>query len=95
MTLLVVFGCVVVVCFAAVLVAVSAHAGSKAADRVVADSVKRRVVVASKAGESYVGVLFDADDRSFVLVDAATPDGDPIDGQLVVLRDDVAYVQVL
>lgn len=64
-------------------------------DRLVRKELRRRCVVTCKNDDVFTGVLFDADDRAVVLVDAVTPAGDKVDGQLLILRADVAFVQLL
>lgn len=60
----------------------------------------RRVVVSLKSGEAFSGVLFEADGGALVLRDAAAiAVGEnradlPLDGELLVLAADVAYIQV-
>lgn len=69
-------------------------------DRIVRNHVRKAVVVTLKTGEGFHGVLFDADREAIVLRDAAAIEVNgtdrlhqPVDGELVVLRADVAYMQ--
>lgn len=66
-----------------------------ATDRAVRRLAKRRVAVTTKEGGSFVGVLAEADRRALVLTQAVTDTGETVDGQLLILRPDVAYVQIL
>ena len=55
---------------------------------------RRKVVVTTKSGTSFQGVLHDSDARSLVLCTATlVPDGTPIDGELVLERADVEMIQ--
>lgn len=61
--------------------------------------LRRRVLVTCKSGVSFAGVLFEADDRSLLLRDAvmlAVPERGEVrvDGEVLVLREDVAYLQI-
>lgn len=65
-------------------------------DRLVRRRVRKKLVVTLKTGETVGGVLVDADRWSFVLRQASMLGGDgavPVDGELIVSRADVAYVQ--
>jgi hypothetical protein len=62
--------------------------------------MRRTVIVTLKTGEGFRGVLFDADREAFVLrntqlEDATATDRNPVavDGELVVLRADIAFMQ--
>lgn len=67
--------------------------------RPVRDRICQRVIVTLKTGEAFEGVLFEADGGALVLRDtAAIGAGEnrsdlPIDGELLVLLADVAYIQ--
>lgn len=67
--------------------------------RAVRDRVCQRVIVSLKSGEAFEGVLFEADAGALVLRDAsavaAAEDRSdlPLDGELLVLMADVAYIQ--
>jgi small nuclear ribonucleoprotein (snRNP)-like protein len=58
-----------------------------------------RVVVTLKSGESFTGILYSHDDKALVLRDTeAVGAGEnrtnlPIDGELLVLMADVAWIQ--
>lgn len=64
--------------------------------------VRARVVLTLKSGESFEGVLWEADATAFVLrnvtaLSASTnpePNVTPVDGELVVLSGDVAFIQI-
>lgn len=66
----------------------------------VEERLRRRVIVTLKSGAVFGGVLFAADDRAWVLREAAAVGAGEhranllIDGELVVLVADVAYVQL-
>jgi len=57
------------------------------------------VIVTTKAGESFSGVLYSHDDKALVLRETrALGAGErstdlPLDGELIVLLPDVAYIQ--
>lgn len=67
--------------------------------RILRSRVLERVVVTLKTGESFAGVLFAIDSRALVLRQAtATGAGQrredlPLDGELIALLPDVAYIQ--
>lgn len=62
--------------------------------------LRRRVIVTLKSGPAFGGVLFDADERAWVLRDASAIGAGEhrsnliVDGELVVLVDEIAYVQL-
>lgn len=68
--------------------------------RVLRSRLRRRVLVTLKAGDAFDGVLFDADAQSLVLrnasqvgvVNRGTPV--PVDGEVLVILEDVAYLQL-
>lgn len=66
-------------------------------DRLVRDLVRDRLIFTLSSGETFEGLLLDADDTTFVLGDAAQLSADnsrvPVDGQLYLPRLDVIYVQ--
>lgn len=69
-----------------------------AASGVVESQVRESVIVTLKSGDAFRGVLFEHDDRALVLrnavaLSAATQTMQPVDGELVVLWVDVAYLQ--
>jgi small nuclear ribonucleoprotein (snRNP)-like protein len=54
------------------------------------------IIVTLKAGQSFAGVLFETDRRLIVLRDATELQVQatvPVDGELIVRWDDVAYIQ--
>lgn len=61
--------------------------------------VRRRCIVTLKTGDSFAGVLFDADAEALILREAeALGAGERrtnlvVDGEVLILRADVAYVQ--
>lgn len=66
---------------------------------VLRDVLRDRVVVTMKSGESFDGVLFAADDKTWHLVNAtALRAGErgvdvPVDGSVILPRDNVAFCQ--
>lgn len=68
--------------------------------RVLRSRLRRRVLVTLKTGDAFDGVLFDADGQALVLrnasqvgvVNRGTPV--PVDGEVLVLLEDVAYLQL-
>lgn len=67
--------------------------------RLLKQRLLHRVVVTLKSGQSFEGVLFEADAHAWVLRDAsALGVGDkgtnlPVDGEVVVLAAEIAYAQ--
>lgn len=61
--------------------------------------LRERVVVTTKAGDAFGGVLYAEDGKALVLRDAAAIGAGerqadlPLDGELIVLLADVAYIQ--
>lgn len=61
--------------------------------------LRERIIVTTKTGESFAGVLYSEDQRALVLRDttvlgAGERGADlPLDGELIVLLSDVAYIQ--
>lgn len=68
-------------------------------DRLIRQRLRDQVVVTLKSGSAFRGVLFEADARSFVLrnVEMLGRPGDgvhiPVDGELMVARSEVEFVQ--
>lgn len=65
-------------------------------DRLMRRRTRKKLVMTLKSGETVGGVLVDADRCSFVLRQAQMLGGDvgvPVDGELIVARADVAYIQ--
>lgn len=61
--------------------------------------LRRRVIVNLKDGQAFAGVLYDVDKESVVLRNAAsiTARDDrnlPVDGEVLILRSDVAWMQL-
>lgn len=62
--------------------------------------LRRQVIVTLKTGEAFSGVLFDVDKELLVLRKAAMLDfpaagaETQVDGEVLVLRQDVAYLQL-
>lgn len=73
------------------------HTDRGSLDRIVTDHLREKYVVTLKSGETFDGVLTEADGRSVVLVQARSlaPDRDPmlVDGSLVLARADIRYLQ--
>lgn len=69
----------------------------RGADRLVASHLRTRYLVTLKSGESFDGLLEDADSMTLVMVSAKSlaVGRDPIavDGSLILSRSDVAYLQ--
>lgn len=65
--------------------------------RVLRDRVRQRVLLTLKSGDAFAGVLWEWDREAFVLRNASqlSPGIAPVDvdGELVVLADDVSYLQ--
>lgn len=68
--------------------------------RLIREHLRHRVIVTLKSGEGFGGVLFSADSEAVVMRDATLLSGDgtdrvaqPVDGELMVLRSDIAYLQ--
>lgn len=67
--------------------------------RVLTSRFRERVVVTSKDGAAFSGILYSADDKALVLRDAsavgaADDKSDiPLDGELIMLMADVAWIQ--
>lgn len=60
--------------------------------------LRHRVVVTLKSGSAFKGVLYEADSEALVLREAEQINDSrgpvPVDGELVVLRADLDYLQV-
>jgi hypothetical protein len=73
------------------------HTDRGSLDRIVTDHLREKYVVTLKSGETFDGVLTEADGRSVVLMQARSlsPDHNPvlIDGCLVLARADIRYLQ--
>ena len=67
-------------------------------DRLIRCHFRDRFVVTLKTGETFQGVLLEADESHYVFADSvALRAGDsdvPVDGHLWIARPDVAYLQV-
>ena len=67
--------------------------------RVLTSRFRERVVVTTKGGDSFAGILYSADDKALVLrqtsaVGVAEDKTDlPLDGELILLLADVAFIQ--
>lgn len=67
--------------------------------RVISSRLRDRVIVTCKSGDSFAGVLFSHDAKALVLRETeALGAGErgtnlPIDGELILLLADVAYIQ--
>ena len=72
---------------------------SSGRDRLLKERFCDKVVVTLKTGPAFEGVLFKADDRTVILRDTqaleAGPTGGPVavDGELILFRSDVNYLQ--
>jgi len=66
-------------------------------DRLVNDLYVRRLVVTTKTGEAFEGLLVGSDDRSVVLRQAVALGDDgarlPVDGELLIPRSELVYMQ--
>lgn len=69
---------------------------------IIRQHLRKAVLVTLKTGEGFRGVLFDADGDAFVLRNAAAVEANgtdrtptPVDGELVILRADVAFCQFI
>ena len=67
--------------------------------RIIRERVSETVIVTLKQGQAFEGVLWDADDRCWVLrnaqaIGAAKGGGAlPLDGEVIVLTGDILHVQ--
>ena len=69
-----------------------------ARDWLIRDRLRQKVVVTLKSRASFSGVLFEVDDRSYVLrnAQALDPGGAgvvPVDGEVVLARADIEFLQ--
>ena len=67
------------------------------ADRLVRGVLRERFVVTLRSGETFDGLLVDADAKTFRLVSAWAVDGKnrvSVDGELFLPRDQVVYMQL-
>lgn len=64
------------------------------ADRLLDARVRRDILVTLNTGPSFTGVLLDSDARTLVMVNAVAENGTPVDGELLIRWDDVAFVQL-
>lgn len=68
-------------------------------DDVIASRVRSKVIVTLKTGQSFAGVVVEADDQAWVLRSAdalgGADDGSdlPVDGEIILLTADIAYAQ--
>lgn len=68
-------------------------------NHIIRQHLRRKVLATLKTGEAFGGVLFDADREAVVirnceLLEAGTDrTAVPVDGELVILRADLAYLQ--
>lgn len=65
-------------------------------DRLIRTYLRERFVVTLTGGESFEGLLYEADEKTLHLVDSHAVDGKsrvPVDGALFLPRDRVAYLQ--
>lgn len=64
---------------------------------VIEDRLRHRVIVTLKSGEAFRGILTEHDERALVLRETFAAGGSqetiPVDGELIVLWSDVAYLQ--
>lgn len=68
--------------------------------RLLRQRLRHKVILCLKSGESFSGVLFDADRESVILREASLLGAGErgsnvvVDGELLVLRSDVSYLQL-
>lgn len=68
--------------------------------KLIRSRLRHRVIVTLKTGDSFSGVLFDADSEALILREAeALGAGERrtnlvVDGEVLILRGDVSYVQL-
>lgn len=65
-------------------------------DRLIRQALRDRFVVTMSGGESFEGLLLEADEKTLHLVEARALDGKstvPVDGALFLPRDRVSYLQ--
>jgi small nuclear ribonucleoprotein (snRNP)-like protein len=67
--------------------------------RVLTSRFRERVIVTTKTGDTFSGVLYSCDDKALVLRDAsALGAGErsadlPLDGEIIVLFPDISFIQ--
>lgn len=68
--------------------------------RLLRQRLRHRVIVNLKDSSAFSGVLYEADSEAVVLRDAAQLDAGPkrepvgVDGELLILRPDIAFIQL-
>lgn len=68
--------------------------------RLLRSRLRRRVIVTLKDQSAFSGVLFEVDSEALLLREAAQLDAGPkrepvgVDGELLILRADLAYLQI-
>ena len=63
--------------------------------RVLEQRARRRMIVTTKGGAAFRGVLWESDAHCLVLRSAQTlPEGVPVDGELLLERGDVETIQI-
>lgn len=68
--------------------------------RLIRDRLRHRAIVTLKTGDSFVGVLYAVDSEAVVLREAEAIDVDGkgsnavVDGEVLILRSDLAYLQL-
>lgn len=66
-------------------------------DKLLKDRLKTRFVVTLTDGQAFSGLLVEVDERSLALRDVKTYDRDaalqPVDGELIIPRDHISYIQ--
>jgi small nuclear ribonucleoprotein (snRNP)-like protein len=68
--------------------------------RVLRSRLRRKVIVTLKTGDAFQGLLFEADRQALVLREAVGVGAGPagahvgVDGELLILLADVAYLQI-
>lgn len=68
-------------------------------DRLLRERLCDKVVVTLKTGPAFSGVLFKVDDRAVILRDSQAVEGGPtggpvgVDGELILFRTDISYLQ--
>ncbi len=65
-------------------------------DKIIRQALRERFVVTLKGGESFEGILIEADDKSLRLVDSFAVSGKnrvSVDGDLYLPRPEVSYLQ--
>ena len=65
-------------------------------DKLVRQALKERFIATLRDGQTFDGLLVDADEKTFRFVDAFAIDGKsraPVDGELFLPRAEVSYLQ--